>query len=332
MTAAISTIDLTKRFHRTTGYLDLLPFKKKKLVTAVDGVSINIEKGEFFGLLGPNGAGKTTLIKLLCCLILPDSGSAQVFGNDIVRKEQEVKKLVGLVNADERSFFWRLTGRENLEFYASLYRLSRQQTRKRIDALLNLVGLADKSDIRFQNYSSGMRQKLAIARGFLSEPQVLFVDEPTRSLDPVSAQTIRCFLKQQVTEEKRTVVLASHNMEEVEQLCDRLAIMENGRVVAAGSVAELRSRFQPHEGCELQVRNLSGSILPQLRLIEGVLECRVTGQQDGISNLEIKICNRPVVLPQILKIIVFGGAEVCNCHLKEPSLDEIFARSLHTPT
>jgi ABC-2 type transport system ATP-binding protein len=330
MSAAISTVNLTKRFARTTGYRDLLSFKNRQWITAVEGVSLDIKEGELFGLLGPNGAGKTTLIKLLCCLVIPSSGAAHVFGHDILREEQEVKKLVGLVTAEERSFFWRLTGRENLQFYASLYHLSPQQAKKRIDALLNLVGLADEGDIRFQNYSTGMRQKLAIARSFLSEPRVLFVDEPTRSLDPVSAQAIRCFLKERVTRDGKTVVLATHNLTEAEQLCDQLAIMEHGRVIAAGSVPELRARFQTYEGCELQVRHLSETILPQLRLIEGVSDCQITGQYDGISTIEIKIVNRSMVLPQILNIIVYGGAEVCNCHLKELPLDEIFAQALHS--
>ncbi len=330
MSAAISAFNLTKRFARTAGYRDLLPFKKRQWVTAVEGVSLDIKEGELFGLLGPNGAGKTTLIKLFCCLVIPSSGTVHVFGHDIVREEQEVKKLVGLVSAEERSFFWRLTGHENLQFYASLYHLSRQQAKKRINELLNLVGLADKGDIRFQNYSTGMRQKLAIARGFLSEPRVLFVDEPTKSLDPVSAQAIRCFLKERVTEDRKTVVLATHNLNEAEQLCDRLAIMEHGRVVAAGSVPELRSRFQTHEGCELQVRHLSEAILTQLRLIDGVSKCQITNQVDGVSTLEIEIFNRSVVLPRILQTMVYGGADICNCHLKELPLAEIFAQAVHS--
>jgi ABC-2 type transport system ATP-binding protein len=330
MSTAIHTLNLTKRFPRSTGYRELLPFKNKQWVTAVEGVSLDIKEGELFGLLGPNGAGKTTLIKLLCCLVLPSSGVAHIFGHDILKEEHEVRKLVGLVSAEERSFFWRLTGRENLQFYASLYNLSRQQTKKRIDELLNLVGMSDEGNIRFQNYSTGMRQKLAIARSFLSEPRVLFVDEPTRSLDPVSAQAIRRFLKERVTDEKKTVVLATHNLSEAEQLCDRLAIMEHGRVIAAGSVPELRSRFQTHEGCELQVRHLSEAILPRLRLVDGVSECQITSQYDGVSTVEIKIVNRSVVLPQILQIMVCDGVEVCNCHIQELPLEEIFTQALHS--
>lgn len=325
---AIRIFNMSKRFPRTSGYIDLLPFKKRKWVKAVQDVSLDIEEGELFGLLGPNGAGKTTLIKLLCCLVLPNSGTAQVFGHDILKEEAAVKKIVGLVNAEERSFYWRITGRENLQFYASLYHLSQKQAKKRIDGLLNLVELADKADVRFHNYSTGMRQKLAIARGLLSEPQVLFVDEPTRSLDPISAQAVRRFFKEKVVGGGKTVILATHNLSEAEQLCDRLAIMDRGRIIAQGTVKELRSLFQTYHGCELELRHFSQAILPRLQLIDGVQECRITNQYDGVCNLELKISDRAAVLPQLLEIMVNNGVEVCDCQLRELPLDEIFIHAL----
>lgn len=328
MNAAISVTNLTKRFSRTSGYRDLLPFRKRKWVTAVENVNLNIEEGNLFGLLGPNGAGKTTLIKMLCCLVLPNSGTAKVFGHDILKEEETVKKIVGLVSAEERSFYWRLTGRENLQFYASLYHLPRHQARERINELLNLVEMADKADIRFQNYSTGMRQKLAIARGLLSEPRVLFVDEPTRSLDPVSAQAVRRFLKEKVVGRGMTVVLATHNLSEAEQLCDQLAIVNHGRIVASGSIEELRALFQQHEGCELQVRHFSEAILSRLRLIDGVQDCQITNQYDGVCNLELRISSRSEVLPRILQTMVQNNVEVCDCQIKELPLDEIFVHAL----
>ena len=328
MSAAISTSELTKKFARSAGYRDLLPFRKKQWVTAVEKVNLDIRPGEFFGLLGPNGAGKTTLIKLLCCLVLPTSGTASVYGNDILKKEQTVKKLVGLVNAEERSFYWRLTGRENLHFYASLYHLPRQQGNQRINELLKVVGLEKDADIRFQNYSTGMRQKMAIIRGLLSEPRVLFVDEPTRSLDPVSAQSVRSFLKEKVVAEKKTIVLATHNLTEAEQLCDRLAIMDHGRVIALGSVKELRSIFQTHEKCRLQVRNFPEAVLAQLEGVEGVLSCSLTNNGKEGPMLELNITNREQVLPRLLQIIINSGAEVYNCQLQELPLEEIFTHAL----
>jgi ABC-2 type transport system ATP-binding protein len=326
---AISVSNLTKHFARTSGYRDLFRLRKKRWITAVENVSLDINEGEFFGFLGPNGAGKTTFIKLLCSLVLPSSGKASVFGHDVFKEELAVKKLVGLVNADERSFYWRLTGRENLQFFASLYQLSGRQAGSRIDFLLKLVGLDKDADIRFQNYSTGMRQKLAIARGLLSDPKVLFVDEPTRSLDPVSAQAVRTFLKEKVIGEKKTIVLATHNLTEAEQLCNRLAIMDHGQVIALGSVKELRSLFQTYEECRLELRHFQEDILSELKNVDGVLACNLTANGDEQSVLDLKIVNRSLTLPRLLCVIVDSGAEVCNCQLKELPLEEIFTQVLN---
>jgi ABC-2 type transport system ATP-binding protein len=328
MSTAISTSELTKVYARSSGYRDLLPFRKKRLVTAVEKVSLDIQPGEFFGLLGPNGAGKTTLIKLLCCLVLPTSGNASVFGNDIQKKEQAVKRLVGMVSSEERSFFWRLTGRENLRFYASLYQLSNQESQRRINELLQVVGLDKEADVRFHTYSTGMRQKLAIIRGLLSEPKVLFVDEPTRSLDPISAQSVRAFLKEKATTEKKTIVLATHNLTEAEQLCDRLAIMDHGRVIALGSVKELRAVFQTHEECQLEVRNFPEAVLAQLEKLDGVIDCKLTADGNERMTLEVKLSNRERALPRLLHIIIDNGAEVYDCRLRELPLEEIFTYAL----
>ncbi len=328
MTAAITTTDLTKKFPRSSGYRDFFRLRKKEWVTAVEGVSLEIQQGEFFGLLGPNGAGKTTLIKMLCCLVLPNSGTARVLGSDVVREEQVVKNLVGLVSSEERSFFWRLTGRENLLFYAALYRLSGQAASRRIDELLNLVGLEKDADMRFQNYSTGMRQKLAIVRGLLSEPKVLFVDEPTRSLDPISAQAVRSFLREKVANRDKTVVLATHNLTEAEQLCDRLAILDRGHVAAMGTVKELRSLFQTHEECHLELGGFPRAILSLLNNIEGVIDCQVSKNGHDPTVLDLKIVNREVVLPRLLRTIVESGAQVYQCQLKELPLEEIFTYAL----
>jgi ABC-2 type transport system ATP-binding protein len=332
MNGAININNLTKRFPRTSGYRDLLPFRRREWVEAVKDVSLEIKEGEFFGMLGPNGAGKTTLIKMLCCLVLPNSGTAEVFGHDVAKDAQSVKETVGLISAEERSFFWRITGRENLRFYASLYHIPKKQANTRINELLELVGLADEGDTRFQNYSTGMRQKLAIARGLLSEPRLLFVDEPTRSLDPVSAQAVRHFLKEKIAGEGKTVVLATHNLNEAEQLCDRLAIMDHGHLKALGTVSELRSIFQTQEECVLQVGNYSETILPQLRAIHGVLDCNLTEMRNGIVKLKLMISNRAAVLPHIIKVTVNSGAEIMDCQLDPLPLEEIFLLALHTET
>jgi ABC-2 type transport system ATP-binding protein len=173
-----------------------------------------------------------------------------------------------------------------------------------------------------------MRQKLAIARGLLSNPQMLFVDEPTRSIDPVSAQTIRNFLKANAVSKGKTIVLATHNLNEAEQLCDRLAIMDHGRIIAVGSVGELRSLFQRYEEYGLQVRYLPESIMPQLNRIDGVLNCCVSDQQDGISSMELKISNHSTALPQVLQVMVQNGTEIFHCQLRELPLEQIFIHAL----
>jgi ABC-2 type transport system ATP-binding protein len=326
---AIRTKDLIKRFPRTTGYRDLIPFRNRQLVSAVDGVSLEIEKGELFGLLGPNGAGKTTIIKMLCCLVLPTSGTAEILGHNVLKEEQAVKNLVGLVSAEERSFYWRLTGRENLQFYAALYHIPHRQARKRIDELLDLIEMSKEADMRFQNYSTGMRQKLAIARGLLSEPEVLFVDEPTRSLDPVSAKAIRQFIMEKIVRKGRTVILATHNLNEAEQMCSRMVIMNHGRVSALGSVNELRSLFQTQETCELQVSGISEDIISQLRLLEGVFDCNIDTHSNGTSKLVLKTSKRASVLPQILQIIVGSGVIIHDCQIGQLPLEDIFIHTVH---
>jgi ABC-2 type transport system ATP-binding protein len=323
---------LTKRFPQNSGYLGLLPFRHRSLISAVEDVNLELAQGEFIGLLGPNGAGKTTLIKMLCCLVLPTSGTARVFGHDILKEEQEVKNLIGLVGTEERSFYWRLTGRENLQFFASLYHLTGKQSKNRIDDMIEMVGLSDVANMRFQTYSTGMRQKLAIARGLLNEPRLLFVDEPTRSLDPVSAQAIRTFLRQKVALGDRTMVLATHNLNEAEKICDRLVIMNHGHIIASGTIPQLRAQFETHEECILLVSYFTDSILEQLCRIDGVISCRVSVQLDGTVGLEFKINNHILVLPQIMKILVQCGSEVYDCKIKELPLEEIFVSALQNST
>lgn len=231
MAHAIQTNGLTKEFTRG-----------KKNTLAVNNVGLEVEDGELFGLLGPNGAGKTTLIKILCCLILPTKGKAQVAGIDIVKNEDKAKSVIGLVSGEERSFYWRLTGRQNLHFFSSLYNLPGAQARERINKLLDYLEIKE-ADKRFQEYSTGTKQRLAIARGLLHDPGIIFMDEPTKSLDPIAADNLRKFIKEKlVGEQKKTVFFATHNLKEAHELCSRLALMDKGEVKASGTVAQLRQQ------------------------------------------------------------------------------------------
>lgn len=243
MKCTIETHGLTKKFALQKGFTDFLrhPFRKDE-ITAVYDVNLKINKGELFGILGPNGAGKTTLIKMLCTLILPSVGTARVNGHDIAKDSGKVRESIGFVTSDERSFYWRLTGRHNLRFFASLHNYYSDDAEERIDELLSLVGMENRGDDKFLSYSAGMKQRMAIARGLLNDPAVLFMDEPTRALDPGAAQNVRKFVKEHITGDGgKTVFLSTHHLPEAEELCDRIAIINEGRIVVVGTLDELKA-------------------------------------------------------------------------------------------
>ncbi|MGI5835858.1 MAG: ATP-binding cassette domain-containing protein [Chloroflexota bacterium] len=323
MTAAVTILKLTKRFPRYAGYRQLLPWKQREEVTALDDVSLDVAEGELFGLLGPNGAGKTTLMKILSTLVLPTSGRALLYGKDVVASEAEARSMVGLISADERSFYWRLTGRQNLEFFAALYQLPGRKARRRVDDLLELLGMADVADQRFHSYSTGMRQKMAIARGLLSNPRVLLVDEPTRSLDPLSAQEVRTFLKEKVASTGCTVLMATHQMSEAEQLCDRVAVLRRGRLIACGTVADLKQALG-RDRCYLEVGCLGIESRRQLARIPGVVDLQATNRSDGTTALHVVLADRQAALPSLLRAVVAAGGQIYNCNVQERPLEEIF--------
>ncbi|MBI5298986.1 MAG: ABC transporter ATP-binding protein [Deltaproteobacteria bacterium] len=244
MVLAVETKKLTKFFGRSA-------------TVALDGVDLEVPAGEIFALLGPNGAGKTTLIKILCSLILPDSGEASVYGLNVVKNPAEVRSLLSLVVGEERSFYWRLTGRQNLEFFATLYNLPRKTARQRIEEAAFTLGLEDLEK-RYQEYSTGMKQRLALARSLLHDAKLIFMDEPTRSLDPNAATKLRELMRslsqgpalpgreansQSLRSLKRTVFFTTHQIQEAQSLADRIAILDKGKIKACGTLKELQCRF-----------------------------------------------------------------------------------------
>lgn len=221
MAYPIETVNLTKVFRRQRSFSRFILhlFKKPDEVLAIDKVNIRIAKGQILGLVGPNGAGKTTLIKILASLIIPTEGKVLVNGS------------VGLVTGEDRSLHWRLTGRQNLEFFASLYGISSKDTYTRIKDLTRLLAIDGLLDVTFQEYSTGAKQRLSVVRSLLSDPEILLFDEPTKSLDPSCAQSIREFIKSElVKQRKKTVLFATHNLKEATYLTEQLVLMENGRI------------------------------------------------------------------------------------------------------
>lgn len=239
--AVVRVSGLRKRFPIRRPLLDTLRAPtRRNWRTVLDAVSLEVHAGELFGLLGPNGAGKTTLFKILATLVAPDSGSVWVAGHDAAADPAAVRRVLTPVVADERSLNWRLSGRENLRLYAGLYGLRGAAATTSVDRLLGTVGLEDAADRMVGAYSSGMRQRLLIARALLSGPRVLLLDEPTRSLDPVSARDLRRFIRDDVVRRAGcTVLLATHDAEEAFGLCDRVAVLDRGRLVATGQASEL---------------------------------------------------------------------------------------------
>jgi len=213
-------------------------------ITAVDGVTLRIRRGELFGLLGPNGAGKTTTIRLLCTLLAPTAGTARVWGCDVVRAPQAVRGHIGVILTGERSVYWRLTGRENLEYSAALYQVPREVARRRIPRLLDLVELTPRADDLVERYSTGMRQRLALVKALLHDPPVLLLDEPTTGLDPQAARTIRDLIRRLHREEGKTIILTTHDMDEADQLCERVGIIDRGRIIALDAPQALRHAYQ----------------------------------------------------------------------------------------
>lgn len=236
---------LTKRFpvRRDLKAALLHPFDHSK-VTVVENVSFSLDAGEFFGLLGPNGAGKTTLLKMLSTLILPDEGSATIDGFDVVRDAGIVRTLVSPCLAMERSLYHRLTARQNLEVYADLQGVDRRERDARLDEVLTAVALADTREKLVGQFSSGMLQRLLIARALLTRPRLLLLDEPTRSLDPISAREFRTFLREELARQRRcAVILATHNAEEAFELCDKVGVLDRGRLLASGVASQLSREF-----------------------------------------------------------------------------------------
>ncbi len=325
----VEIFSLTKRFSRAQNYRALFRLQRQEDLTAVDSVTLQIREGELFGLLGSNGAGKTTLIKMLCTLILPTEGRALVCGKDVVAEAAAVKPLIGLVDCQEHSFFWRLSGRKNLQFFAALYGLRGAEADERIGELLDLVGLNDHADHRFMGYSTGMRQKLAVARGLLARPRVIFMDEPTRSLDPVIARNLRTFVRETLVEELgRTVVLVTHRLEEAEELCDRVAIMNHGRMIACGPVAEIKKRIPVRQKYHLHVLHLPPKALDGLRAIPGVVQLQWSAENPHGLDLELVLSDEKKALPLVMRFIVSHGGDIQHCQAQGLSLEEAFVHLL----
>ena len=287
--------------------------RKREPVTALDGVSLDIPLGEVHGLLGPNGAGKTTLVKILSTVLLPTSGRAFVLGHDVVAAARAVRPEIGIVFGGERGLYWRLSGRQNLEYWGALYKLPRAELRTRTERLLERVGIADRADERVETYSRGMKQRLHLARGLIGDAKVLFLDEPTTGMDPLAAREFRALIGE-LRGEGRTILLATHDMAEAEALCDRVTLIDRGQILATESprtLGRVISRFQ-----RIDVEGADDDVLARVAGLAGVAS--VAPADVGVR---IEVAEEGVTA-DVLKLLVDHG--VISVRTSLPSLEEVY--------
>jgi ABC-2 type transport system ATP-binding protein len=325
---SIETKNLTKVFRQMNTYRDLVlqPFRNKKFA-ALSDVSINVEQGELSSLLGPTGAGKTTLLKIICNLVLPTSGSAFVNGQDVTINGKHIRKSIGYVLSDERSFYWRLTGRQNLKLFSVLNNLSSFEAGKRINEVLKVTDMTDYIDNMFKNYSSGQRQKMAIARGLLTDPQILIMDEPTKSLDPGVTLHLREFIKKDLVQQKgKTVFFATHNLSEAEELSDRITIIHKGKIAACGGLAQIRKLIKVKKSYVITLISSTNYIKDRIEQFFREKNLIYSMSESSGTKKEIKIYLElpgSGVSDVIEKIINLGG-NLTSCIPKEISLQDIY--------
>ncbi|TMD11257.1 MAG: ABC transporter ATP-binding protein [Chloroflexi bacterium] len=310
---AVRTVAL-RRVYRT----------RQEEVVALDGIDLSVRPGELFGLLGPNGAGKTTLIKILVTLLLPSSGEAQVDGLDVVRDFRRLRHRIAMVSGGENVGYGMLTVREQLWMFSQLYGMPTAAAYRRIDELLERMRLAYAAGRRVHQLSSGMRQKMNLIRGLMTDPRILFLDEPTMALDVGAARDVRQEVRRWMSEDPtRTVILTTHYMQEADDLCDRLAIVNHGRIVASGEPAALKQQVQQQAVIDLRL-NPGTPLLDMLRAIEGVTAATVA-EQDGNDLFSLLLAD-DAVLPRVLSQVEHAGRRVQAIQKRDPTLEDAFVK------
>ncbi|MBP7087098.1 MAG: ATP-binding cassette domain-containing protein [Methanomassiliicoccales archaeon] len=296
---------------------------KEKL--AVDRVSFDVRRGEIFGLLGPNGAGKTTTIKMLTTLLIPTSGSATVLGLDAVKESAKLRPRINLVSGGERGLYFRLTGRQNLEFFSDMYRVPREVKKRKIEDLLELVGLTEAADIRVEEYSRGMKQRLHLARGLVNDPEVLFLDEPTLGLDPEISRETRALIRR-LSEKGMTIMLTTHYMFEADELCDRLAIISEGRIKAMGSPYSMKESVRNDSIIEIEARELGEAQRKELADLPGVSAVSMEFLE-GRQLARIVVDDAPTLIPTVAALL--ENRKVISIRVDQPTLEDAYIKMVN---
>lgn len=299
--------------------------KEAKTLTALEGVDLHVEKGELFGLLGPNGAGKTTLIKILTTLLAPTQGFARVAGYDVTKSPEDVRQRINMVSGGESSGYGLLTIRENLWMFAQFYGISSKEANERIKTLLEIVGIADRANTRSHNLSTGLRQKMNIVRGFLTDPEILFLDEPTLGLDVGASRDVRNFIHRWMEDDPtRTLLLTTHYMVEADELCDRVAIINKGKVLACDTPAALKQSLQKEAifhidlDCPKPMTEASFSHLPGVNTVK-VHDNETKTVMDLVLDEESALAN-------VIAAVTSQDARIITLQKREPTLEDVFVR------
>jgi ABC-2 type transport system ATP-binding protein len=294
------------------------------------GIDLAVARGELFGLLGPNGAGKTTLLKALATLLLPDRGRIVIDGVDVSADPLAAKRKIGFCISEERSFYYRLTARANLEFFAALCGLRGRAKKTRVEEVAHEVDLADALDDRFSSFSSGMRQRLTVARALLANPPIVLLDEPTRAVDPVHAEAIRRFIRDELVERLgKTVILATNFLDEAWRLCDRIAVVDNGRLVALGPPNSLGDGLHRLERYAIVLDRVDGALLARISAIPGITLVQVSEGEEGVA-LHVEIEDGAEALTPLCGAVSSDGIIVRGFTRVEPSPVDVFQRVTRT--
>lgn len=316
METVIEVRNLKRTYKSKIGFIK----KSVKKVEALKGITFQVNKGEIFGLLGPNGAGKTTTIKILTTLLAQSDGEAFVLGYKPFGEENKIRNRINFIFGGERSLYWRLSGKDNLYYFCDLYKIPKNEQEKLIIELLELVGLSERENEKVETYSKGMKQRLQIARSLINNPDILFLDEPTIGLDPVGAKDLRTIIKKLATQGK-TILLTTHYMHEAEELCDRIGIIKDGKLVALDNVEGLKARIGDKIKLIFKLKNINQVSFNQIKTLDEISDVYIDKKDEHLI-LTVLSHKSEFSLNQILEIINIKN--ILSFDVKKNTLEDVY--------